>query len=169
MLKIYKAIIVILLAVFILPLNVKADAVTVINDLIENAKELDGREVIIQGEVIGERMDRGTHSWINVNDGTNAIGVWLDKNDALRISKYGNYKYKGDKLIITGIFNRACSEHGGEADLHAGAPVEISEKGYRLREQIPLPKIVSVVILVPFSLFFLIYFFVRSRIKDGKQ
>ena len=79
-------------------LKVKAENITPLNTLIENAKEMDGQEVTVQGEVIGERMDRGDFTWININDSTNAIGIWLSKSDADKILNYGNYKYKGDLI-----------------------------------------------------------------------
>jgi len=115
---------------------------TDINALIENAKELDGKEVTVQGEAIGERMDRGDYSWVNINDGTNAIGLWIEKSEAEKITCYGTYKFKGDMVHVTGIFYRACSEHGGEADLHGGSVV-IAEEGYYVAEKIPFLKKIS--------------------------
>jgi len=164
--KSFKTLIVIFLLTFPLSLNAKAEDVTEINNLVENAKELDGRVVIVQGEAIGERMDRGDYSWVNINDGTNAIGIWLDKSEAIKILNYGNYKYKGDTVKITGIFNRACREHGGEADLHTGS-IKILEEGHPVKEHISSTKKITAVILSSFALLFLIYFF-KQLILKGK-
>ncbi|MBW8380986.1 MAG: hypothetical protein K0M69_00490 [Youngiibacter sp.] len=90
-----------------------------INDLIENAISLDGEKVTITAEAIGEKMERPEGTWVNVNDGTNAIGVWMDKQTADRIGYFGDYSHKGDTLRITGTYRRACLEHGGEPDIHA--------------------------------------------------
>lgn len=165
--KLFKSLIIILLLTFPLSLNVKAENVIGINDLIEQAKVLDGQEVTVQGEAIGERMDRGNYSWVNINDGSNAIGIWLNKSEAVKISHYGNYKHKGDTVKITGTFNRACKEHGGEADLHTTS-IEIVERGYLVKEQIYSAKIITAVILTSFSLLFLIYFFNRLNFWTKK-
>lgn len=148
--KFIKTLIIILLLTFPLSLNVNAKSVININDLIENAKELDGQEVIVQGEAIGERLDRGDYSWVNINDGTNAIGIWLKKSEAEKVSYYGNYKYKGDIVKITGIFHRACTDHGGEADLHSSSIV-IIEEGHAVKEQVSYSKIITAIILTFFA------------------
>lgn len=88
-------------------------------ELIEHAREFDGREVAYQGEVIGEVMNRGGNSWVNLNDGENAVGIWLDNNFLGLISFCGSYKARGDSLEVRGIFNRACKMHGGDLDIHA--------------------------------------------------
>jgi len=90
-------------------------------ELINNAKQYDGKAVVYEGEVIGDIMVRGDYAWINVNDGQNAIGIWMDKNLAKDITYAGSYKSKGDWLEITGVFQRACLQHGGDLDIHAQA------------------------------------------------
>jgi len=156
--KCIETLILIFVFMFSLSINIKAEDIVELNSLIENAKQLDGQEVTVQGEAIGERMDRGDYSWVNINDGTNAMGVWLSKADAEKISYYGNYKDKGDTVKITGTFNRACVEHGGEADLH-NSSIIIVQEGYAVNEQISIVKIMITIILVAFaSLSLLIYF-----------
>jgi len=88
-------------------------------ELINNAKLYDGKTVVYEGEVIGDIMARGGYAWINLNDGKNAIGVWIDKDLSNDITYTGSYKSKGDWIEITGIFHRACLEHGGDLDIHA--------------------------------------------------
>lgn len=88
-------------------------------ELINNAKQYDGKAIVYQGEVIGDVMARGDFAWINVNDGNNAIGIWLDKNMVKDIAYTGSYKSKGDVVEVVGLFNRACSQHGGDLDIHA--------------------------------------------------
>jgi len=104
------------------------------SELIENAKELNGAIVSYKGEAVTAIMRRGAHSWISVNDGPNAIGVWAKNDLAEKIIFIGDYKYKGDAVEIEGIFNRACSEHGGELDIHAGK-ITVLERGYSLAER----------------------------------
>lgn len=167
MCKYIQALILVFALIVSLSINVKAEEnteITDINTLIENAKELDGQEVTVQGEAIGERMDRGDYSWVNINDGTNAIGIWLIKSDADKILNYGNYKYKGDTVKITGIFNRACTEHGGEADLHNDS-IEIVKQGYQVTEQISSVKIITAIVLVLIALFNLLFYLKFARMK----
>jgi len=88
-------------------------------ELINNAKALDGQTVVYKGEVIGDVMRRGDFAWINVNDGQNAIGIWISTALTKQITFAGSYKSKGDIVEVTGIFHRACPEHGGDLDIHA--------------------------------------------------
>ncbi len=91
------------------------------SELINKAKEYDGKTVIYEGEVIGDIMSRGEYAWINVNDTKNAIGIWIDKVFTKDIVYTGSYKSKGDWVEITGVFHRACPEHGGDLDIHGQA------------------------------------------------
>jgi hypothetical protein len=150
-----------LLAAILLSLDADAEEIIEINNLIENAKELDGQEVLVEGEAIGEEMERGDFSWVNINDGTNAIGVWLKNNDAEKITFYGSYKFKGDTVKVSGIFHRACAEHGGEADLH-NMSFEIAEVGHPVNEQVPKAKIIAASVLSISALLLFLYF-IRNR------
>lgn len=128
MLKQIKTLILVTAFIISFSENVYADEISEIIDisnLIENAAEFDQQEVTVSGEAVGEAMNRGKHSWININDGTNAIGIWMSSSDAQKVKYFGNYKYKGDVLKVSGIFSRTCKEHGGESDIHAtGLKVE---------------------------------------------
>ncbi len=141
---------------------------TPINTLIEKALELGGYEVTVQGEAIGECMNRGEYSWVNINDTSNAIGIWLHSDDAKKIQYFGNYQNKGDILRMTGTFYRACIEHGGEADLHCST-FEIVEKGHPVREQISVAKIVATVFFLSLASLLLLYFLKMVRNKTLHQ
>jgi hypothetical protein len=103
-------------------------------DLLNNAQAYDGRTVVYKGEVIGDIMIRGGHAWLHVNDGYIAIGIWVPRKLIRDISYAGDYRAKGDIVIISGTFHRSCLEHGGDLDIHAreikketpGAPVILS-------------------------------------------
>ncbi|MEL7606744.1 DNA-binding protein [Sedimentibacter saalensis] len=143
MLKQIKTLIIVTAFIISFSENVYADEISEIIDisnLIENAAELDQQEVTVSGEAVGEAMNRGKHSWININDGTNAIGIWMSSSDAQRVKYFGNYKYKGDVLKVSGIFNRTCKEHGGESDIH-GASMEVEKTGHVENELISATKI----------------------------
>ena len=89
------------------------------NELINNAKEYDGKTVVFSGEVVGDIMVRGENAWANVNDGLNAIGIWLNKDFVRGIFYTAGYKYFGDIVEVKGVFHRACPQHGGDLDIHA--------------------------------------------------
>lgn len=95
-------------------------------ELISNAKQYDGKEVLYSGEVIGEVMARGDYAWVNINDGENALGVWIDKKLISDIAYTGSYKNQGGRVQVSGIFHRACPEHGGDLDIHAEALKKLS-------------------------------------------
>ncbi len=129
-------------------------------ELINNAKEYDGKSVVYTGEVIGDVMVRGDFVWVNLNDGENAIGIWLDKETAKEIQFTGSYRAKGDRLEVTGVFHRACIQHGGDLDIHAqgirkmtpGQPVE--------RELNPGKRNIAFILL---GMLCLVLIFVRRR------
>lgn len=87
--------------------------------LINEAVLWDGKTVTIDGEVVGDVLKVGGFEWLNVNDGTNALGVWADIKDVDGMEIVpGNYSVKGTSLEVEGIFNRTCSLHSGETDIH---------------------------------------------------
>lgn len=117
-----------------------ADNSVSVNELIENSADYNGKSVSITGEAIGECLERGNNSWVNISDGSNAIGIWMTKEEAAGITYYGDYKYTGDTLAITGIFYEGCKEHGGEPDIHCSTLI-ISHTGEMKIEKIPAAKI----------------------------
>jgi hypothetical protein len=153
--KIIKTFLILLIIFSAYPATVEAKTKTTLNDLIENAKKFNGQEVVISGEAIGECLERGAYCWVNINDGTNDIGLWMTKEDAGRILTYGNYRNKGDIIQITGVFFRACKEHGGEADVHVSSLV-VEKEGYPVIKTIPAAKIISAILLVPVALLILL-------------
>ncbi len=95
-----------------------------INDLVNEPVRWEGLEVKVRGEIVGDILKgEGGSFWINVSDGESAIGVFLPqklaKNLEMERWKGGNYLVKGTELMIKGVFNSACAEHGGDLDLHA--------------------------------------------------
>jgi len=88
-------------------------------ELINNAKQYDGKTVNYRGEVIGEVMVRGDYAWLHVNDGTIAIGIWAPKAIIRNILYAGDYHKNGDIVEVSGTFHRSCLEHGGDLDIHA--------------------------------------------------
>ena len=131
------------------------------SDLIERAKELDGKTITYKGEAVTAILNRGEYSWLNLNDGVNAIGVWPQTADLEAVRFIGDYKHKGDVLEVEGVFNRACPMHGGELDIHANV-IRVTEKGYALMERMDNVKIILSAIL--FSAVLAIVIIFRKRI-----
>lgn len=118
-------------------------------ELINNAKRYDGKTIIYTGEVIGEVMERagGMYAWANVNDGGNAIGIWLDKKlTGIKTGNTGSYKSRGDIIEIEGVFHRSCIEHGGDLDIHAVSLRKVKD-GLVIPEKINIVKRNLVIIL----------------------
>lgn len=108
-------------------------------ELINNAKLYDGKVVNYEGEVIGDIMKRGDYAWINVNDGKNAIGIWINSGLVKDISYTGSYKSVGDGIEVTGVFRRVCPEHGGDLDIHAQS-LRKTGAGRYLQEKVNVDK-----------------------------
>ena len=116
-------------------------------ELIKNAKHCDGKAVVYVGEVIGDIMVRGEYAWINVHDGNNAIGIWIGKDLTKDILYTGSYKSRGDWVGISGTFQRICSQHGGDLDIHAQA-IRIISRGREIRERLNLSKSNQAIVLL---------------------
>lgn len=167
MYKSSKIIILIVMVSLSFTITSNASDVIEINQLIENAAVLDNTEVNIQGELIGEALERGDkYAWININDTTNAIGVWVKQSDINQIQFYGDYKHKGDIVKITGTFYKACSEHGGDVDIHC-SNIEIVEQGYIVTEELSYIKIIISAVLITIALLILVVYFklVKKSLK----
>ena len=117
--KTYKTIILICILVFSFSITCRAREYSNFTELIENSKKIDSSNITLQGEAIGECMNRGKYSWVNISDGSTAMGIWLESNQAQSIKNFGKYGYEGDVVEINGTFNGACKEHGGDMDIHA--------------------------------------------------
>jgi len=131
-------------------------------ELIEQPKKYDGTEITFEGEAIGERMVRGADAWIHLNDdaymyknveegaplgGFNTgMPVWLPTSLAEKISTFGDYKHQGDIVAVTGIFNAACAQHGGDMDIHA-SELEMSVGGRDALDPVKPAKLVAALVL----------------------
>jgi len=139
-----------------------ADEVTT-EELINNMPAYDGKEVTITGEAIGDVMIRDDSGWVTVNDDIYAtrsieeggelsgysnigIAIWAPKGELDQINILGGYKNKGDRVRVTGTFNRACPEHGGDTDIHATS-VEVLESGHPISHPFAWWKLVLVLVL----------------------
>lgn len=127
-------------------------------DLLNNAKQYDGKTVNYKGEVIGDVMIRGDYAWVHVNDGTIAIGIWAPKSLIKGIRYAGDYHKKGDTVEVSGTFHQSCSEHGGDLDIHASEIKKVTS-GIRIVQPISRKKVYIGV----YSLIFVLLFYALKR------
>lgn len=123
-----------------------------ISELIDKGKEYDNKVIIIEGEAIGELLERGENSFVNINDGTSAMGVYLKTSVGETIEYYGDYHHIGDTVRVRGTFHRACKEHGGDMDLHS-EEFEIVSKGHDVTHEIATWKWIATGLLSQFVIF----------------
>ena len=131
-----------------------------INDLISNSHEYHESVIEIEAEVILEVLEREDFAWINVNDGSNAIGVYLPIEMTKDIKIFGDYNHRGDIVRIIGVFSRNCDEHGGEIDIHATS-LEIVSRGVAVTHKVPQWK--WILGLTSFTLSMILLTFHRRR------
>ena len=167
MLKNSKILILMLIMSSFMVISCNAASITAINDLIEKAADLNGVEVTIQGEAIGEALERGDYAWINISDGANAIGVWVDRAETKQIQFYGDYKHKGDIVRVTGVFYKACTEHGGDVDIHCMNLKEI-EAGHVVTEAVTHPFAITAAIMTAITTAVIIAYLKFWNIKKKK-
>ena len=118
-----------------------------VTDLITKAPELDGKTVTVRGEAITEALERNNgYSWVNILDGSSAIGVWMKNDLKDQIKNYGTNLVKGDIVEITGKFFRNDPEADGELDLRADS-LKVVESGYPTPEKINPLKVIVLAIL----------------------
>lgn len=111
-----------------------------LSDIVEKASAYDGAKIAVEGEIIGDVMARGDHSWINILDNGTAVGVWVGKDRLPEIAYIGSYGAMGDRVYISGIMHRACPEHGGDLDIHAET-IALVKKGTPISHPLDLKRL----------------------------
>lgn len=158
---------------------VAAEAVSS-TELVEKCQFYDGKVVTFRGEVVGDVMIRGEFAWINVNDDAYSKGsrrlagynsgqsIWCRADDAKLIETTGDYKHIGDTVEVTGVFNRACPEHGGDMDIHANE-ARVVRRGRSISHPIENGKIraASILFVISFALFALGRILRWGRLRGG--
>ena len=136
--------------------------------LINQSNRLDRQIVEFRGEVIGDIMHRGNYCWINVNDGSQAIGIYCPENLVKPIRFIGDYKYDGDIVEVIGTFHKACPQHGGELDIHAES-LKIIRPGAERTHPVMMSKIYLAAFLLFCTLLTIGLYVYRKRAGKPKQ
>ncbi|MGE5580035.1 MAG: DNA-binding protein [Bacillota bacterium] len=113
-----------------------------IGELVNRAREMDGLVVRLVGEAVGDLMVRGDHAWVNILDASGtAIGVFLPKEEALKVKSLGKYRQKGDVVDLIGVFHNSCDVHDGEPDVHADS-IAVVENGHSVSYPVEVSRMV---------------------------
>jgi len=119
------------------------------SELVEKNRFFNGKTVWYQGEVIGDIMVRRNLAWLTVNDdaysrqaskiklkGYNSgLSVTVPKRLSEQIKFVGNYKQRGDIVLIKALFHNACPQHNGVLMLH-GQSLKVIKRGFALKHPI---------------------------------
>jgi len=133
-------------------------------ELVDAPSEWDARTVSFEGEAIGEAMHRTDGTWLHLNDdaymyrnieegeplgGFNSgMPVWIETDLAEKVTVFGDYTHEGDVVVVRGIFNAACAQHGGDMDIHAQS-LSVKVPGHEVHEAVkPVKAAVAVVMLL---------------------
>lgn len=142
--------------------------------LVEDAKQWDGKTICFTGESIGECMERGNWSWIHLNDdaymwknieegaklgGYNSgHAIFVETMLARKITFFGDYLHEGDIVRVCGVFHAVCRDHGGDMDIHANN-LEIVRIGHPVDHIINKKRLLTGILLMIISI---ILFWIRE-------
>ncbi|MEA5074978.1 MAG: hypothetical protein VB139_01345 [Coriobacteriia bacterium] len=152
-------------------------------ELVASPAEFDGEAVAFTGEVIGESMERGDMAWLHLNDdayrdrnveegaplgGYNSgMAVWIPAEAASTVVTFGDHAHEGDVVRISGTFNAACPEHGGDMDIHASS-LEVVTPGHRVDDPVDPGKVVWAIVLSMAALVAFLADRLRARAEDTR-
>lgn len=106
---------------------------TSIADLAQASAYYEGLNVLVSGEVVGDRVNDETNSdrcWITLQDDAESpstIAVVMDKGQTDAIDTYGRYGQKGTTLQVFGTFHLSCRDHQGMSDIHVESASAIEQ------------------------------------------
>ncbi len=139
-------------------------------DIVSKNPSMNGRPVVLEGEVISEPIERRDGCWINVTDGNLAIGVFFnDCQQTKSVKVWGQHLYKGDTVRIEGKVFNADKLTDGELDMQ-GESLTVIEPGYPISMPVPLWKILLAVFLGSLALYLVIERLINNlRSKSSKN
>lgn len=130
-------------------------------ELIDDAQNWDKQQITYTGEVIGDILTRGEYAWLSISDGKNTMSCIISTEDTKLINNLGRYGIKGDTVCVQGTFNRACTNHGGDMDIH-GESLKIISRGYELKNEYS-PKMLCLSAVALLGAVFMIILVIRKH------
>jgi hypothetical protein len=95
------------------------------------------------------------------------VGIVVDAADADLIPTLGRYGVRGATVRVQGMLHRACSEHGGDLDVHA-VTFEILDEGALLERPLHPGKLgLAVAALCVSLVLFWRYRLLRHKLRRG--
>ncbi|MCX6355253.1 MAG: hypothetical protein NTZ78_10175 [Candidatus Aureabacteria bacterium] len=130
------------------------DEAVAVDTLIAQARNYDGKEVVIVGELVGDIMARKEGCWLNIlgKNGV-AIGVMADRNSIRDVSIAGDYSHHGDYLRVKGTMYRFAANLGGETCIIAKEVTTI-RKGYPVAHSLSWKRLAAGIVLTGASIIF---------------
>lgn len=115
-------------------------------EILRRPAAFDNRQVVVQGEVIGEALRGKDGWWLNITcDGAN-LGIFVQGQEPPQeIHNFGSYRRKGDTLRICGVFHAHCLQHR-EQDIHAQS-IEVLKRGFTRQHRLPPSRVILTVVL----------------------
>jgi hypothetical protein len=127
-----------------------------LSELVLNPLDYNQKVVEVKGEVIGEPLKDIGGYWVNISDGKGTVGVFVKEIDWERKLVGGDYNYRGDIVLVEGLFSASCAKHGGDLDIHAHKLVVLEESKPKLHP-VDVKKILLSLLLLLLVLAFLFF------------
>ncbi len=141
---------------------------TSIADLAKADSYYEGQTVLVQGEVVGDRINDEMQSgncWITLQDSEAAnpsvVSVFMTIEQSSVIDSYGHFGMKGTELQVRGTFHLECSEHQGMSDIHV-EELSALASGESERPQVNISILVAGIVAVVAGLA-LLYVYYKKR------
>ena len=143
---------------------------TTIADLAQADSYYEGQTVLVQGEVVGDRINdemQPDNCWVTLQDddptNPSVVSVFMTMEQAKNIDTYGSYGVTGTMLQVRGTFHLVCADHEGQSDLHAEA-VTVIAPGERYPDEFDFNAFVPGIVVVVVGLVMLgVFYWLRER------
>ncbi|HBT95087.1 MAG TPA: hypothetical protein DEB24_02800 [Coriobacteriia bacterium] len=141
-------------------------ATTTVTELTNAGVQMDGQQVVVEGEVIGDIIyaDVG-HKWLMLSDGNASISVLTKNADAQKIVYLGRYNQVGTRVEISGVFRVDDTTRDGLTDVTAQS-IKILDEGYAVQSPVDWQKIqIGALLLVVGGIVIFIHWRLKERTR----
>lgn len=132
----------------------------------------DGQTVMVEGEVVGDRVNDELNSamcWITLQEldaeNPSVVAVTMSKDQSQIIDTYGKYNTTGTTLQVRGTFHLDCDDHQGESDIHVTEVSAVAQGASTPSEVNPVIVIAAVVTILVGAALTGLYYFLRERAR----
>lgn len=118
-----------------------------LKELIAEANSFNNIEVVVSGEVIGDILNRGEFSWVNIQQNDSQIGLWVPNALIKAIQFKGDYSHQGDVIEVSGVFMRADPKLAGDMRVKVDQ-ITVIRPGHRIEHAVSREKVETAVFLL---------------------